>query len=155
MDTYAGDDGVQLMLAKSEYGEELAQPAVIEDILQVVAGEVCKQQYARRKIVTSRMCFEECFNKDNKFKLSESAVDDLNTLVDRHEEELPLVSKSVAADIAIFSLFQKLGKDESRESLAKRTSAVLRSKKVGSLRLYDVCPPFGFATVSTQSPGHQ
>ena len=96
------------------------------------------------------------FNKDNKFKLSELAVDDLNKLVDRHEEELPLVSRSVAAATAIFSLFRKLGKDESRESLAKRTSAVLRSQKVGSLRLYDCLPaPFGFAIVSAQSPGHQ
>ena len=76
----------------------------------------------------------------NKFHLNESAVDDLNKLVDRHEEELPLVSKSVAAATAIFSLFWKLGKDESREGLAKRTSAVLRSKKVGSLRLYDCLP---------------
>ena len=59
--TYAGDVGVQLMFAKSEDVEELAKPAVIEEILKVASGEVCKQQYARWKIVTSRMCFEECF----------------------------------------------------------------------------------------------
>ena len=55
-----------------------------------------------RWLVTNRMCFEECFNKDNKFNLNESAVDDLSKLVDRHEEDLPLVSKSVAAATAIF-----------------------------------------------------
>ena len=90
--TYAGDDGVQLMLAKSEDAEELAKPAVIEEILKVASGEACKQQYARWKIVTSRMCLE-CCNTYSTFNLNESAVDDLNKLVDRHKEELPLVSK--------------------------------------------------------------
>ena len=59
-----------------------------------------------RWLVTSRMCFEDCCNKDNKFNLNEPVVDDLSKLVDRHEEELPLVLKSAAGATAIFRAWQ-------------------------------------------------
>ena len=64
LDTYAGDDGVQLMLAKSEDVEELAKPAVIEDILQAVARggmqaaicpvEDCHQPHVLRGVFQQR-----------------------------------------------------------------------------------------------------